>query len=276
MLRIGEFSALSSISINMLRHYDKIGLLIPEHVDRFSGYRYYDKDQLVQANRIIALKELGLGLDEIIEAKEMSEDELDKILQIKQNCKLEEIRRLQDQIMRIDIALHTCKRNKEYALTVATKIISGMWVASYRGKIKEYSQEGLLWKNISEECNKNAIVVDQSSTAMAINHGIDDESGEMDVEVMLSLRKEYKSCVNVNVYKIPERKVASVAFQGSYMQIGYINSFVAEWLEMNQYQIAGEVFSIYHNSPGDKVAEEDYITEICFPISKKIVDSHIM
>lgn len=36
MLRIGEFSALSSISINMLRHYDKIGLLIPKHVDQVS------------------------------------------------------------------------------------------------------------------------------------------------------------------------------------------------------------------------------------------------
>jgi DNA-binding transcriptional MerR regulator/effector-binding domain-containing protein len=267
MLRIGEFSALSSISINMLRHYDKIGLLIPKHVDRISGYRYYDKDQLVQANRIIALKELGFGLAEIIEAKEMSEDELDKILQTKQNYKLNEIRQLENQIKRIEIALHTRKRNKEYAITVATKIISEMWVASYRGKIKEYSQEGLLWKNLLEECNKNAIAVDQNATAMAANHGIDDESGEMDVEVQLSLGKKYESYVNVNVYKIPERKVASVTFQGSYTQIGDINSFVAEWLEMNQYQIVGEVFSIYHNSPGDKVTEEDYITEICFPIS---------
>ena len=266
MLRIGEFSALSSISINMLRHYDKIGLLIPEYVDLVSGYRYYDKDQLVQANRIVALKELGFGLDEIIESKEMSESELDKLLKIKQNCKLDEIRQLQSQIKRIEIALHTGKRNKEYALIVATKIISKMWVASYRGKIKAYSQEGLLWKSLSEECNKNGIIVDQNATAMAINYGIDNESGEMNIEVQLSLKKKCKSNGSVNVYEIPERKVASVTFKGSYTQIRDINSFVAEWLEINQYQIVGEVFSIYHNSPGDKVTEEDYITEICFPI----------
>lgn len=52
MLRIGDFSKLSRVSIRMLRHYDKIGLLIPESVDRkyriqilqripASGGRYY-------------------------------------------------------------------------------------------------------------------------------------------------------------------------------------------------------------------------------------------
>ncbi|NBH81077.1 MerR family DNA-binding transcriptional regulator [Clostridiaceae bacterium] len=45
MLKIGEFSVLSQISIHMLRHYDEIGLLIPEHVDDFTGYRYYLKSR---------------------------------------------------------------------------------------------------------------------------------------------------------------------------------------------------------------------------------------
>ena len=33
MFKIGEFSKLSRISIRMLRHYDEIGLLVPEHTD---------------------------------------------------------------------------------------------------------------------------------------------------------------------------------------------------------------------------------------------------
>lgn len=33
MFKIGEFSKLSRISIRMLRHYDEIGLLVPEHID---------------------------------------------------------------------------------------------------------------------------------------------------------------------------------------------------------------------------------------------------
>jgi DNA-binding transcriptional MerR regulator len=65
MLKIGEFAMLAHISIRMLRHYDELGLLKPAHIDRESGYRYYSLDQLPRLNRILALKDLGLALEEI-------------------------------------------------------------------------------------------------------------------------------------------------------------------------------------------------------------------
>lgn len=34
MLKIGEFSKLSRVSVRMLRHYDDIGLLKPAETDR--------------------------------------------------------------------------------------------------------------------------------------------------------------------------------------------------------------------------------------------------
>ena len=46
MLKIGEFSKLSRVSVRMLRHYDEIGLLKPAEIDRFTDYRYYREDQL--------------------------------------------------------------------------------------------------------------------------------------------------------------------------------------------------------------------------------------
>lgn len=56
MLKIGDFSKLSRISIRMLRHYDEIGLLVPRSTDQMTGYRYYSEDQLPQASRITSLK----------------------------------------------------------------------------------------------------------------------------------------------------------------------------------------------------------------------------
>ena len=67
LLKIGEFSVLSQISIYMLRHYDEIGLLIPEQVDEFTGYRYYSERQLPIAGKIQALKSMGLSLNLIKE-----------------------------------------------------------------------------------------------------------------------------------------------------------------------------------------------------------------
>ena len=46
MLQIGEFSKICQVSVKTLRHYDKIGLLAPAEVDRFTGYRYYRVEQI--------------------------------------------------------------------------------------------------------------------------------------------------------------------------------------------------------------------------------------
>ena len=70
MLKIGDFSQLAQVSVRALRIYDEMGLLKPVHVDRFSGYRYYEAEQLPRLNRIIALKDLGLTLDQMLRAFE--------------------------------------------------------------------------------------------------------------------------------------------------------------------------------------------------------------
>ena len=62
MLKIGDFSKLSRVSIRMLRHYDQLGLLVPKETDDFTGYRYYSEDQLPVASRITALKDMGFRL----------------------------------------------------------------------------------------------------------------------------------------------------------------------------------------------------------------------
>ena len=65
MIRIGDFSKLSRVSVKTLRFYDEMGLLKPVEVDRFTGYRYYEFNQLPRLYRILALKDLGFSLEEI-------------------------------------------------------------------------------------------------------------------------------------------------------------------------------------------------------------------
>ncbi len=65
MFRIGEFSKIAQVSGSQLRYYDEIGLLKPAKIDQWTGYRYYSAAQLSDLNRILALKELGLSLEQI-------------------------------------------------------------------------------------------------------------------------------------------------------------------------------------------------------------------
>jgi DNA-binding transcriptional MerR regulator len=65
MLSIGAFAQIGQVSHRMLRHWDAAGLLVPAHVDEFTGHRSYDPSQLERLHRIVALRQLGFGLDDI-------------------------------------------------------------------------------------------------------------------------------------------------------------------------------------------------------------------
>src|SRR5271154_6465651 len=65
MFRIGEFAQIAQVSSRQLRFYDQLGLLEPAHTDDQTGYRYYSIRQLPRLNSILALKELGLSLEQI-------------------------------------------------------------------------------------------------------------------------------------------------------------------------------------------------------------------
>lgn len=73
-MKIGEFARMTGLSISVLRHYDKEGLLCPDYVDHFSGYRYYSTGQIEVVRRIALLKRSGLSLKEIREILDHSDN----------------------------------------------------------------------------------------------------------------------------------------------------------------------------------------------------------
>lgn len=72
--KIGDFANIVNISVRTLRYYDEIGLLKPEIVDRYTNYRYYTEDNVVEAQFITLLKEVGFTLQEIIDYKNFLND----------------------------------------------------------------------------------------------------------------------------------------------------------------------------------------------------------
>ena len=70
-LKIGEFSRLMQVTVKTLRHYEQKGLLKPDEVDEWTGYRYYSINQMQRLQTIRDLQRLGFSLDEI---KDLFED----------------------------------------------------------------------------------------------------------------------------------------------------------------------------------------------------------
>src|ERR1700712_2184252 len=61
---IQDIARLAGTTSRTLRHYDNIGLPPPSRIGS-NGYRYYDEDALVRLQRILLLRDLGLGIPEI-------------------------------------------------------------------------------------------------------------------------------------------------------------------------------------------------------------------
>ncbi|WP_371367488.1 hypothetical protein SRRS_14120 [Sporomusa rhizae] len=100
---IGETAALLGVTTQTLRHYDKMGLLKPRHIDSGTGYRYYAFDQFHYIDRIKYLQRFGLSLESIREI--ITTGSVDKLLPFLQQQKKsyqKELKKIMDTIENID------------------------------------------------------------------------------------------------------------------------------------------------------------------------------
>ena len=173
MFKIGDFSRLSHVSIRMLRHYDKLGLLTPDKIDDETGYRYYLASQIKTINKIQKLRAMGFSL---AVTKEIlcSEDNIDEIkthFAIREEELQEELLNLQMQNNLLEDALELLREDViKMDYNVMLKEIPERNVISVRGVIPGYENEGILWDKIQKEMVKQSIKVDKMPYGMAIFH----------------------------------------------------------------------------------------------------------
>jgi len=151
MIRIGDFSKLSRVSIKTLRYYDDVGLLKPTHVDGMTGYRSYAIEQLARLNRILALKDLGFSLAEISELldENISSEQLRGMLRIRQSEAQKRVRDEQERLERIETRLRQIElEDKMSQYDVVIKQVDPISVACLRGLIPAYSAQGTLWETL--------------------------------------------------------------------------------------------------------------------------------
>lgn len=97
MLKIGDFAQKFGVSIKTVRYYESVGLIVPGYIDLYTGYRYFNENNVQRMEEILALKDLGFSLTEIknfkvSEVQEKIKDYKIKVINIqKQINQLQEI-----------------------------------------------------------------------------------------------------------------------------------------------------------------------------------------
>ena len=271
MLKIGEFSKLSRVSVRMLRHYDEIGLLKPAETDCFTDYRYYREDQLPTAGRIAALKDMGFSLADIIRILEVYDDreQLEKFFSVRQK-ELEDLSRdTEHKLTLLDAARRRLRKEENMDYNVTIKTIPERYAATVRMIIPRYEDEGMIWGTMAEETGRMKLT--EADPCLCAVTYLDGEYREKDVDMMAwkTVKGSYPDTEHVKFRTLPEVTVASCTYQGSYTQITDVYAAVVAWMDANGYEPAGPMFNIYHVSPHETQNPDEFVTEICYPVRKK-------
>jgi len=271
MIRIGDFSKLSRVSIKTLRYYDDVDLLSPTHVDEWTGYRYYAFEQLARLHRILALKDLGFSLAEIIELldENVSLEQLRGMLRVRQSEAQRHVKEEQERLERIEARLRQIElEDKMSEYDVVIKQVEPVSIACVRDTIPTYSQQGALWKTLEGYLAMHRV----RSTGPCFTIYFDEEYKEADIDAMVCepIDVDLPESFKVKVQELPGvETMACTVHHGPFTTISNAYSAILKWIEENGYRINGPGREIYLQ-PAEAGSQTDpqTVTEVQFPVEK--------
>lgn len=275
MFRIGEFSRIARVSGRLLRYYDGIGLLSPRRIDPATGYRYYTADQLGQLNRILALKDLGLSLDQVARMvrEDISPDEIRGMLMLKK-AELERtlseeaarLRHIESRLLQIDEQGGL----KDYDIIV--KSVAAQPYLSMRRTFADMTEVvsalrdivGAVRRRVSHNLRGDLTVIAYSD--------FDDEN--LDIEIGFVLKDEPARAIKMPGIELTMNELPAVATLATLVRAGPTHqSHIAFgalglWMEANEYRIDGPSREVFLELPFQRPGQEDSVMEIQFPVAK--------
>jgi DNA-binding transcriptional MerR regulator len=268
MLKIGDFSTLSQVSVKTLRYYDERGLLSAAHIDPITGYRYYSAAQTSQLQRILALKDLGFSLDQIAKCLEeqVTAEQMRGMLLLReaeQQAKVEEER---SRLSRLRSRIRLIELETSMPQEILLKEVPPQWVASVRETIANYRSVGALYPRVAAALGPGMA---ESIVSFASWHDREYREKDVDAEAGFFLHKPVQVADGARVHELPPVNAASIIHSGSYQRLPEAYDALLRWVASNGYDVAGPIRELYlHVSMPVRQDDDSYVTEIQVPISK--------
>jgi DNA-binding transcriptional MerR regulator len=276
VFKIGEFSRLGQVTVKTLRYYDNTGLLKPAHVDRFTGYRYYLTEQLAQLNRILALKDLGLSLEQIAQLMDdsLTAEQMRGMLRLKCVELQERLRDEQARLARVEARLKQIEmEGKMPKYEVIIKKVAAQKVVSIREIAPTVKSIGELFDEVVEAVARDG--VKSMGPWIAIYHHEGYREHDLDLEVAVPVDSAFNDVITLagdrrmTVRELPAAEMmASLLYQGDYGNIGEAYMAIGNLIGAQGYTCGTPCREIYLRAPGDVDDPAQYLTEIQFPAEK--------
>lgn len=257
MYKIGELSRLCRIPVKTLRYYDNEGVLVPDEIDRFTGYRYYSAARIADCNRIISLKELGFSLEEIKKHLHASTDE-DILTLVDDKCaEIEEkSKELSLQLKKLKHIRKSLSEGERTMFPMAIRSADTIHVAYERMMYanKAEAEEALM--QMKETLPKQLI----GTRTVIVNYEMEYREKDLDLAVCVEITGSIPNTLGYMEKALTfSGELATLVCKREQLDDGY--QFMLSQIHEIDYHIIGVSYEIYY---------EDGTVELKIPVCKKV------
>jgi MerR family transcriptional regulator, activator of bmr gene len=279
---IGHTANICNTSIQTLRYYDRIGLLLPALVDEANGYRYYTEQEILNIKVIQDLRELDFSIDEIRNML-VSQDttQVLRMLEEKKCHLLDKANKFQKMAEIIGRRIDTFTLNKlskdhqATGLYFELKHILPRTVAFTR-HLSSCSLDGFILR-FSELMNQTkmlALEVEGPLTAVYHADIMTLDPSYTDIEVCMTLSDKHKQMEHPMIRVIPSGLYLTALYfgLGNMSKCTPIYQSMLEWMVEKAYIPKGPVLEVFHISPREIRRDDYYVTELQIPIQQDLAN----
>jgi len=262
MIKIGDFSRISKVSIKTLRHYEHVGLLRPSHIDNVSGYRYYSARQLPRLTRILFFKKLGFSLTQIqtLLREDPSSLSFREILHARRGELLDNMREEKSRLAQVETLLKRIEGEGTFQQPeLLMKQMPASLIGSIRSMLSNYAELDGLFSRLDQQIPRAGRVPGRG----AIWHRCLHTDGMIDCEAFVFLRHQSSGQGNFMVRELPSETVGSIIYDGSEETLPMVYATAIESIDASNHEVKWPMRELYFSTAGDFNYD---VIEIQFPV----------
>lgn len=264
MLKIGEFSKLSHMTVKALRFYEKEKLLTPASIDEWTGYRLYETSQLETAAKIKAFRQLDLSIEEIKSI--FAGEDTRAILSEKANALAAQKKEIDVRLSIINHILEDEKMNYQ-----VTKKVIPETIVYYSETVLDKYSDAMEWiPTQGAECMQLNPTLKCQDPPYEFCEYLDGEHKDADIQIRHNeaVTAFGNESDNIKFRKLPSTTVLSIFHKGAYDAIGQAYAYIMKYAEENGYEVAGLARECYIDGIWNKESEDEWLTEIQLPVKE--------
>jgi DNA-binding transcriptional MerR regulator len=263
-LAIGDFSRATHLSVKTLRHYHRLGLLIPAEVDPDSNYRRYSCEQIPTAQVIRRFRDVDMPLDQIGAVLQAHDVDARNALIAQHLARLEEglvqtqeaVASLRGFLQGPSPALPMVHRSEPALQTAAISETVRLEELSpwFRGALGELTAT-LAAQGVTTAGPPGAVIT---------NDFFADEHGG--ITIFIPSAEAISAVGRVEACELPAVELATIVHAGSHVEVDRSYGALAAYVSDRALGVDGPIRERYLVGPLDTADEDVWRTEIGWPI----------